>query len=405
MLWGSSMPKIPLSPPMRDTDELAHTQGLTEAIDFVLDQVEGGFALSKRPGLWAWWRADELEGVGVDGVYWWSPKSLLIVVVGGRVYAFSRPDAAPTEVTSDLVRMHIGQQVSFSTNGCWLLMCNGGPIMAWDGVNAAINLADPRHSDSLAFLNGVFVSNDQGTNNVRFTAPLLETETTTPEFLPYSFTPDASPDKLLAIHSGWSELLLFGPRSVEIWAYTGASESAPFQRLSGAYIERGLGAKDSVVQADNKWFWLDHEGKFVESNGRSVSVVSSAFDRAIRNLVRFDDAKAFVVFRRFICLVFPAADVCFVLDLYNRGWTKWAWWNTEMGYYERFLGQCAEFVPDWNTQFVGCRKSGRVGIMHHNLVTDFYNPIRAKAVTAHMDFGTMKVKQSRELLLRLKRGF
>ena len=145
------MPKIPLAPPVRDTDDLAHSLGLTESNDFVFDAVEDGFALSKRPGLWAWWRADELPGVGVDGVYWWFPKSLLIVVCGGRVYSFARPDAAPTEITSDLVRLHIGQQVSFVTNGTWLLMANGGPIVAWDGTNPAVNLQDPRHADSLAY--------------------------------------------------------------------------------------------------------------------------------------------------------------------------------------------------------------------------------------------------------------
>jgi hypothetical protein len=38
-------------------------------------------------------------------------------------------------------------------------------------------------------------------------------------------------------------------------------------------------------------------------------------------------------------------------------------------------------------------------------VTDFFGPIRARALTAHMDFGTMKRKQSTELMIRLKRGF
>jgi len=90
--------KIPLTPPFRDTDETARGSGLQRAYDCVFDQIDGGFAVSKRPGLWAWWRAD--EQVGIDGIYWWGNKALLVVVCNGRAYAFTRPDSAPTEITS-----------------------------------------------------------------------------------------------------------------------------------------------------------------------------------------------------------------------------------------------------------------------------------------------------------------
>lgn len=399
------MPKIPLAPPFRDTDDTARKSGLSEAYDCVFDQVEDGFAASKRPGLWAWWKADVLPGIGCDGTYWWGNKRLFLSIIEGRGYAFSRPDAEPVEFTSSLVRFHIGQPVSFATNGHWLLACNGGPIIAWDGVNTAVMLQEPRHADSVDFTNSVFVANAQGTNNVRFTVPLLETETTQPEFLPYSFTPDANPDRLLSVRCGWSETLLFGPKSVEPWTYSGTSETSPFQRLSGAYIERGLGAVNTVVKFNNMWWWLDHEGKFVTSNGRSVQVVSSPFDKALRDLVRFDDAYAFVAHRRFIVICFPSSDQTFVYDGYNQGWSKWSWWNVDLNQRERFLGACAEFVPEWNAQMVGLRREGRVAIMHQNLVTDLYGPIRFQLTTSHLDFGTLKRKQSSELLLRLKRGF
>jgi hypothetical protein len=396
------MPRIPLTPPKRISDDIANQFSAVDALNCVFTPSDDGFTISKRGGLWAWWHATLTNGV--DGIYWWENKAKLIIVAGGRIFVATSLAATPVEISSTAVRLLVNRPVEFQTNGNWLFMCNGSWIVKWNAITDTAQLATERpKSSSLAFVKTVILANEEGSNRVRYTEPAPLESTDEPTWATGFFTPEANPDNLTAIRAGWGEVLLFGPRSVEFWYYSGSSP-VPFDRIEGAYLERGVLAPDSIVAFDNSWFWLDSERKITRLTGRTPEVISIPFDRTLRAVDTVSDARGFIVDNRFYVLAFPSNDLCICYDLYSRSWSKWTWWNTSTARHERFFGQCAHYVPEWATQFIGGKRDSRVLIYHPNLVTDFLNPIRLEYHTAHIDWGTLDPKHSSRLMLRLRRG-
>lgn len=396
--------RIPILPPKRDNDDIANLANAVEAINCVFDQLEdGSYSLGRRGGLWSFWHIPEITS-GVDGLYWWENKKKLIAVIGGRIFVFSSPSMSPIEISTSTIRLQLDIPVQFETNGEWLFMANGGYIVKWNGVSATaeIETAQP-FADYLAYLNGCIIANEKNSNRVRYTEPEIPNVNQPPVWSSGFFTPEANPDKLQAVTAKWGELLLWGTRSVEIWYYSGNSP-VPFNRVEGAYIERGVLSPYSIIAFDNSWFWFDHERKLTRLTGRSLEIISIPFDQAFKNIREIYKATAFIIDQRFYVLTFPYSDYTFVFDLYTKSWGKWSYFNETTGQHERFLGQCACYSPEWDLQFVGSRKEGRVFVYHPNLVTDFFNPIRLEYYTAHLDHGTLELKQANKLMVRLRRG-
>lgn len=67
-------------------------------------------------------------------------------------------------------------------------------------------------------------------------------------------TAEGDPDGLFRAFSDHRELWLFGYRTIEIWFNSGAADF-PFERASGAFVERGLLAPRAVAKVDNTVFW------------------------------------------------------------------------------------------------------------------------------------------------------
>ena len=397
--------KISFSPPIRTADEVTNLSGGVECIDGYSDPVDAqSFAFRRRGGLWPWWFTNST--LGADGSFWWSDKKVLVEVVEGRVYAFWNPTDAPTEITSGIALLYFNVRVSFASDGKYLYMTNGNMPIYWDGTKTGKCKYVPEAPKirTLAFLKSYIVGNLVDLNQIRWIEPEpIRGAGVEPKFGLSSFTPEGNPDIVSAIAVGFNELLAWGEKSLEFFITTDAVD-VPFYPKGGAYVEMGVGAIDSIINFNNVWYWLNSDKKFVVMDNYVPKTISLPFDQPFRQLKDYRDAKSFVVDQRFIVLTFQTADFTFVYDTYTQGWAKWCWWNTETAQYERFLGISSAFVPDWNLQFVGSRKDGRVLIYHPNLVTDIGGPIRGLYRTAHLDHGTLKRKMCSEILLRLKRG-
>jgi len=401
------MPKIPLLPPNRYSDEVAPGVGGVELLDGFCDEVGGGdWALSRRGGLWPWW----LSGFNskIDGLYWWDDKSLLLVVCGGRVFSFNDLVTAPTEITTPTVRLNHNVPANFESSGGWVFITSTAskPII-WNGdaTTSAKYLLDAPAVDSFAFSNDHILMNETGTNNVRMADSVVNSTDNPTYQIGQFFRPDANPDRLVAIDSRFGEVLLFGPRSVEFWAFDATKEDplVPFSRISGGYLEYGLASAQSLVFFDGAHFWLTPDRQVVKLVGRTVEVISRPFDRVFRAMTSTEDTYGYIIDKRFYVICFPTDDFAFVYDFNNGAWYKWCYFTN--GQYSRFLGSCAAWSPKWGVQFVGHRFEGRVMIYHRDLVTDLLtNPVRMLYRTAHMDHGTMEPKQCNKLMLRLRRG-
>lgn len=66
-------------------------------------------------------------------------------------------------------------------------------------------------------------------------------------------------DNLVAITSDHRELWIQAQKRMEVWYDAGVDPTVPFERIQGAYIEKGVAAPASIVRADNSIFWLAND--------------------------------------------------------------------------------------------------------------------------------------------------
>ena len=86
-------------------------------------------------------------------------------------------------------------------------------------------------------------------------------------------TAEAIPDGLMVVHARGSELLLFGPSSIEFWASTGA----PFERIPGTLLKNfGLLCRHSVRDINDVPFFVASDGTVRMLNGYQPVRISTA---------------------------------------------------------------------------------------------------------------------------------
>lgn len=377
-----------------DVPPAALSMGCVEHIDGYFDVQK---AWQKRPGLK---RLSSPNGLAVDGAFWWADKGYLIAVAGGQIYSATTPLGPWTEISTATVRLGVNSPVTFTSSGQRLWMANGDKIVEWYGTGNCTLSSQPA-ATHVAWLNGHILANDLVDGVARFTDYLGSKSVVMPTWNSEYFTAEANPDELLALLVGWGEIVLAGSRSIEFWQDTGA-EGVPFERITGAYVERGLSARYSLVGADNTWFFFDQERKIIRLDGRSPKIVSLAYDRWLQNLIRVNDARGFILDHWYV-LTFPEANVTVAYDLVNGVIARWSWTNPASGLRTRFKGQCATYLPNDGAWVVG-GTDGNLYLFHRNLVTDNGDAIHTLLRGAPLDLGTGKIKKASALTLRMQRG-
>lgn len=133
-------------------------------------------------------------------------------------------------------------------------------------------------------------------------------------------------DHLSAIISDKEYLYLFGSRRSELWYNAGTS--FPFQINPGSFMEIGIIAPYTLVQADNAIFWLSQDARggtvFYRADGFRPSKVSTyAIEWAWQQYSTVNDAHCFSYQQHghtFVILTFPSADATWVYDCNTKLW-------------------------------------------------------------------------------------
>jgi hypothetical protein len=387
-----------LKPPYHNVDPLALGNQGAVAIDVDFDELG---SMHKRPGLWPFWRLGVMNGV--DGLFWWPDKQQLIVVIAGRVLAFASLTAAPTEATTTECRLAINQPVQFASLGAQLFMVNGSRMVRYLGTGKCeyMNEADdPGEVDYIAAYNGRIIANERGASRGLFTEYVPPTDTTRPKWvLTDDLTPEANSDPLTSILNYGSEILLGGPRSLEFWQDVGSSPN-PFVR-SSFMLEFGVASPNSMVIANGAAFWMTQDRRIMSLTGHNPTIISLPIEDELKALRNPGDCKAFLL-DHYVVFTFPTDNITWVFDYISANWVRWGFWNSDVGAYERYLGQNAVYVPAWSTWFVGGKYNGQLLVSSPNMCTDLGNPIRSAWVSAIVDHGGHNWKLSAELSLKFK---
>lgn len=181
---------------------------------------------------------------------------LVIVVPGGKSYAFNNVSNTLTQITD----------VDFRTSDYVVFFDSFFVFAASDGsvfFNSALN--DPFTYDALDFGSA-----------------------------------EINPDRIVALHVNHNELFVPGGETIELFDNVGGA-GFPFQRVEGANIQKGVHAKFSLIEFDNTFCFAgggrNEKTAIWKATGSSSStkISTDAIDKEIQKFTREEIADAFAL--------------------------------------------------------------------------------------------------------------
>ncbi len=244
-------------------------------------------------------------------------KGTLFAVVGADVYTVNA--AGIGTLIGDIGINE--QRVEMEDNGTQVVILkeDGTAYVATTASVVQITDVDFRPASSVTFMDGYHVFTERD-SQVFFISGL--NDALSYDALDFA-SAESKPDDLVRVFSDHSELWLFGVETIEVWYNSGAADF-PFARISGAVIERGCGAADSVAKEDNTVFWLGDDGIVYRADGYTPKRISThAIEFAIAGYSTTSDAYGFVYDsegHKFYVLTFPSNGATWVFDIATGLW-------------------------------------------------------------------------------------
>jgi hypothetical protein len=134
---------------------------------------------------------------------------------------------------------------------------------------------------------------------------------------------ERSPDNLVRAVRVGSVLWLFGEFTTEIWSNQGAADF-PFLQVSGAFVERGCAARDSVDHRLGTVFWLGDDRVIYRSDNFQPQRISNhAIEQEIGGYATVSDAIGSIYEQEghtFYVLTFPSEGNTWVYDAKEGMW-------------------------------------------------------------------------------------
>lgn len=351
----------------------------------------------KRPGLSLF--LDLGTSAPVDGLFYDEVFQCVYAVSNGKVFKLTDAQGTKTDITGD--GLNAGTRPAFAHNGSYAVFANGGKMISYNnsGSTAYITDADaPDEVNSLGFIDGYILANHIGESKFYWTLDL-----STWSALDFA-SAEAKPDLLRTLGVAWQEILLAGSSSLEFWRDDGEN---PFSRLSGAFIERGIGAIYTLKLIDNTWFFIDSERRLIRLAGRSPKIISTPIDKILQAGSGLSGLKADHVTVGGKCIYLlhcPDDGTTYAYDYKNDDWAQWGNYDSTNAEYDQWIGNTVVYNPDWNIHLVGSRLDGKIYALSDSVYTDNGSIIRTLRRTGHIDHGTFAQKRCNALVLKIKRG-
>jgi len=321
-------------------------------------------AIRQTPGIDSFGTVSDLIGRGRDKI-----GETPFFVIGNSLYETASSGASINRGT-----IAGTGPVSMANDGTliWIVV-PGAQSYHFDTTTNTLTLnTDPNFlgpATSVSFKDGFFVFT---TDDIIFNSNLDGTT-----FTPTDFgTAEIDPDKIftsLVIHN---QLMIPGTEIIEVFQTVGGA-GFPFQRVSGAQIDKGLSARFAIVQADNTFFWMGGSNNELPSiyraqGANSIKVSTPAIDRLIQSHTdaEIQDVTAWAYSQdgeEFIGFKFPATTIVFqVVASSRKGRPIWHERKTvgttwRINFIQEAFGKLLT-VDD---------QSGEIGRMDSNLFTEF----------------------------------
>lgn len=205
------------------------------------------------------------------------------------------------------------------------------------------------------------------------------------------YTKEGTSDYLRTIATIRGELWLIGDQSIEVWYNpAGATDDNPFMKIHGAFINNGTVAPYSVYNNGNNLFWLGSSvaghGRIWMSNSYQPGAISTnSIDHIIESLPNIADAQAFTYTQEgheFYVISFVEGNKTLVYDTSTGEWHERAYFNKNLGQFERYLPSCHCLFNDVN--YVGDYRNGNIYALDLNNYTDNGDIVRRVRTGPHI---------------------
>lgn len=387
--------------PLFDRIDEANTVSCVERHDCVLDNIDGQLVASRRPGMVSF--ANLGTGKAVTGMYRWRRKGFVIAVSNETVFTVSQTGAV-TQIGT-IVGTGRVSFAEFRTPTNIVIMAAGQKMYVTDGVTVSV-MADVDAPTAVTFVSNFdkyVLANEVGTELLHYSDALT--------FDPNDWAGDVlsaegKPDNIVAITSGFDEITLVGSDSTERYYNDG---STPFVVIPGGSVEYGCVAPYSFLFIDNSYFFISNERRLLKLSGSQPQVLSQAVDSLFHGITRVDDAIADHIVengRGLYVLTFPTDNKTIVYDYINQMWLgEWNEWNDTTASADRWLGNCVEWVDEWNKTLVGSHRNGMIYYLGKDTYSDNNETIRTSFISGHVGGNNHEWIFASELRLLMKRGY
>lgn len=347
-----------------------------------------------RPALSSFATIDESPVIGMK----FFANKICVVTEERKIYSVDQGGGV-TEITDSALGG--ASRPVFATDGETLAIAGGGTPREWTGSgNTNAMAGSPPDCTFMSYLDGYWITHLISDQELRWAGPTSSTRDTwnSSNF----FQAEGLPDNILAQAVLLRELYVFGFNSTEIF-YNYGDSSVPFKRTF--FIDTGISAPYSIAQADNTLFWLDHNRKIVQMQGRTPVFISTPFDKTIKGFNVVSDCWAETIDiegNYLIAWTFPTEERTFVYDYKGKYWSEWDGFVD--GLSSRIPFNAYVYVKEWNRHFVGDSDTGLIWELSSSSKTDGDNIRRLVRRTGQINHGTRKRKRSNYYLFNVKRG-
>lgn len=295
-------------------------------------------------------------------------NNVLYVVSGGHLYSVSS-----TGVVTDLGGTILGSgYVPMADNGTQICIVNGIEGYIWSATGGLQIIADPNFhtANSVTFFDNFFAFDWANTNKWFISNSQDGTTYDGTNFA----SAEVSPDYVLSLLNQQENMLIFGQKTIETW-YDAGAINFPFQRVTGATIERGCAAALSPVKEDSSVFFLGDDLVYYRLNGTALVRQSThAIEAEWQTYSTVSDAYSFSYTfegHKFICVNFPTANKTWFYDISTDLWHERESWDENNNSFGRWRGTCA--IEAYGLVLVGDLYSNNIGSLTSSAYTEFGN--------------------------------
>lgn len=213
------------------------------------------------------------------------------------------------------------------------------------------------------------------------------------------FTAEARSDYLVAIAENTNDIFGFGTTSLQLFSPDSSTTFAP-----SITRETGCLAPYSPVKWDDKYVLLDHQTRFVSTDGRQWEDVGGPVQATLDGLTAPDECYSYRFSESFAdCLVFrfETDDETLVFQP-GVGWGRWAQYDSASGTFTMFPVLSHHMRSDGGLNVVGL-EDGTIRTLSLDNTTDLGTAIVAHVSTGFLDRGSPNEKHSVAVHLTFKR--